>query len=278
MYKRQKVQKNQDAVDVDRLGEEVVAGGMGGGGMGGAAKQKPVANQNKAAARKNLEKQKEEKTKKAALKKAAADVGKDSEAEERKRLAALSAKVKDVDPASLLNEEIVEINEALEPASLVFIGHVDAGKSTICGQIVYQMGLVDDRTIQQFKEEAKKYNRDSWWLAYIMDNSEEEKEKGKTVDIGRTVFETKNKMFTIIDAPGHKNYVPNMIQGVGQADYAGLVISARKGEFEAGFEKDGQTREHIQLVKSLGVQKLVIIVNKMDEASVKWNKKRFDDI
>ena len=78
-----------------------------------------------------------------------------------------------------------------------------------------------------------------------MDNSEEEKEKGKTVDIGRTVFDTPHKSFTIIDAPGHKNYVPNMIQGVAQADFAGLVISARKGEFEAGFEQDGQTREHI---------------------------------
>ena len=115
------------------------------------------------------------------------------------------------------------------------------------------MGLVDERTIQQFKEDAKKYGRDSWWLAYIMDNSEEEKQKGKTVDIGRTVFDTAHKSFTIIDAPGHKNYVPNMIQGVAQADYAGLVISARKGEFESGFEQDGQTREHIQLVKSLGV-------------------------
>lgn len=103
-------------------------------------------------------------------------------------------------------------------------------------------------------------------------------EKGKTVDIGRTCFDTNNKAFTILDAPGHKNYVPNMIQGVAQADYAGLVISARKGEFEAGFEKEGQTREHIQLVKSLGVQKLVIIVNKMDEPSVKWNKKRYDEI
>ena len=103
-------------------------------------------------------------------------------------------------------------------------------------------------------------------------------EKGKTVDIGRTCFDTHNKAFTIIDAPGHKNYVPNMIQGVAQADYAGLVISARKGEFEAGFQNDGQTREHIQLVKSLGVQKLVIIVNKMDEPTVKWSKKRYDEI
>jgi len=94
---------------------------------------------------------------------------------------------------------------------LVFIGHVDAGKSTICGQIVYRMGIIDERTIQQFKEEAIKKGRDSWWLAYVMDNSEEEKAKGKTVDIGRTCFDTAKKSWTIFDAPGHKNYVPNMI-------------------------------------------------------------------
>ena len=136
----------------------------------------------------------------------------------------------------MARDDCVDIDPSKQPASLVFIGHVDAGKSTICGQIIYKMGLVDERTINQFKQEAKNKNRDSWWLAYIMDNNEEEKEKGKTVDIGRTCFKTENKSFTILDAPGHKNYVPNMIQGVAQADYAGLVISARQGEFEAGFQ------------------------------------------
>jgi peptide chain release factor subunit 3 len=188
----------------------------------------------------------------------------------------MAVKAKDIDVVA--DPRCVDIDETKTPASLVFIGHVDAGKSTISGQIVLQMGLVDDRTIQQFKEEAIKKGRDSWWLAYVMDNSEEEKAKGKTVDIGRTCFDTPKKSWTIFDAPGHKNYVPNMIQGVCQADYAGLVISARQGEFESGFEKDGQTREHIQLVRSLGVKKLVIVVNKMDEQSVKWKKSRFDEI
>ena len=103
-----------------------------------------------------------------------------------------------------------------------------------------------------------------------MDEAEEERAKGKTVEIGRAQFDTKTKQFTVFDAPGHKNYVPNMIQGAALADYGGLVISARKGEFEAGFENDGQTREHIQLARSLGVQKLVIVINKMDEKSVNW--------
>jgi len=98
----------------------------------------------------------------------------------------------------------------------------------------------------------------------VMDSSEEEKAKGKTVEMGRAQFDTEHKKFTVLDAPGHKNYVPNMIMGAALADVGALVISARKGEFEAGFEKDGQTREHAQLAKSLGVQKLLIIVNKMD--------------
>ena len=109
-----------------------------------------------------------------------------------------------------------------------------------------------------------------------MDSSDEEKAKGKTVEVGRAQFDTDTKKYTIFDAPGHKNYVPNMIMGAALADVAGLVISARKGEFEAGFEKDGQTREHAQLAKSLGVQKLVVIVNKMDDCH--WSKSRFDEI
>ena len=136
-------------------------------------------------------------------------------------------------------EEFEPIDKDREPCSLVFIGHVDAGKSTICGNLMYMMGIVDARTIERYKMEAKEKGRDSWWLAYVMDQSDEEKEKGKTVEVGRAQFDTNTKMYTIFDAPGHKNYVPNMIMGASMADMAGLVISARKGEFEAGFEQDG---------------------------------------
>lgn len=111
-----------------------------------------------------------------------------------------------------------------------------------------------------------------------MDINEEEKAKGKTVEVGRASFDINTKRITIFDAPGHKNYVPNMIQGAALADYGALVISAKKGEFEAGFEMEGQTREHIQLAKSLGITKLIVIVNKMDEASVKWSKERYTEI
>lgn len=128
------------------------------------------------------------------------------------------------------------VDESKKPASFVFIGHVDAGKSTICGNLIFSMGMVDQRTIEKFKKEAKDKGRDSWWLAYVMDSSDEEKAKGKTVEIGRAVVDTPTKMYTIFDAPGHKNYVPNMIMGATLADFGGLVISARRGEFEAGFE------------------------------------------
>lgn len=140
------------------------------------------------------------------------------------------------------------------------------------------MGIVDERTIEKFKKEAKDKGRDSWWLAYVMDSSDEEKAKGKTVEMGRAVIDTEHKMYTIFDAPGHKNYVPNMIMGATLADFGGLVISARRGEFEAGFDQDGQTREHIQLARSLGISKIVVVVNKMDEATVSWKKSRWDQI
>ncbi|KAJ4713485.1 Elongation factor [Melia azedarach] len=162
--------------------------------------------------------------------------------------------------------------------NVVFIGHVDAGKSTTGGQILFLSGQVDDRTIQKYEREAKEKSRESWYMAYIMDTNEEERVKGKTVEVGRAHFETETTRFTILDAPGHKSYVPNMISGASQADIGVLVISARKGEFETGYEKGGQTREHVMLAKTLGVTKLLIVVNKMDDHTVAWSKERYNEI
>ena len=214
----------------------------------------------------------EKESKKPVVKKSAA--GQDAQAEAAKKK--LSANVKDI--TVLPPDDVVAVDETRSPASFVFIGHVDAGKSTICGNIIYSMGIVDTRTIEKFKKEAKDKGRDSWWLAYVMDSSDEEKAKGKTVEMGRAMIDTPTKSLTIFDAPGHKNYVPNMIMGATLADFGGLVISARRGEFEAGFEQDGQTREHIQLARSLGITKLIVVVNKMDEPTVSWKKQRWDDI
>ena len=101
-----------------------------------------------------------------------------------------------------------------------------------------------------------------------------ERDKGKTVEVGRGFFETEKKHFTILDAPGHKSFVPNMIGGASQADLAVLVVSARKGEFETGFERGGQTREHAMLVKTAGVKHMVVLVNKMDDPTVQWDENR----
>ncbi|XP_020401650.1 eukaryotic peptide chain release factor GTP-binding subunit ERF3A isoform X2 [Zea mays] len=171
-----------------------------------------------------------------------------------------------------------DVEETKRHLNVVFIGHVDAGKSTTGGQILFLSGQVDDRTIQKYEKEAKDKSRESWYMAYIMDTNEEERVKGKTVEVGRAHFETEHTRFTILDAPGHKSYVPNMISGASQADIGVLVISARKGEFETGYERGGQTREHVLLAKTLGVAKLVVVINKMDEPTVKWSKERYDEI
>ena len=170
----------------------------------------------------------------------------------------------------------VDINHV--PVSIVFVGHVDSGKSTISGSLLYNLGEVDDRAIDKYKREAKVKNRESWFMAYIMDTYEEERDKGKTVDIGKASFSTPHRRFTLLDAPGHAGYIPNLLLGACQADVAGLVISAKKGEFESGFDKQGSTREHTLLLKALGVNNLIVIVNKMDEESVKWSKERYDSI
>mmetsp|Transcript_13229 Transcript_13229/g.15567 ORF Transcript_13229/g.15567 Transcript_13229/m.15567 type:complete len:606 (-) Transcript_13229:136-1953(-) len=171
----------------------------------------------------------------------------------------------------------VQEGDPREHFNLVFIGHVDAGKSTLSGNILYLTDNVDKRTIERYEREAKERNRESWFLAFIMDTNEEERAKGKTVEVGRAHFNTDVKRYTILDAPGHKNYVPNMIMGASQADVAVLVISARKGEFETGFDRGGQTREHALLAKTLGVSFLVVVINKMDDPTVNWEKGRFDE-
>lgn len=141
---------------------------------------------------------------------------------------------------------------------------------------MYLNGLVDKQSINKYKKEARDNNRESWWLAYCMDQNVQERTKGKTIEVGKANFDTALKKYTIFDAPGHKNYVPNMISGAALSDIAGLVVSARKGEFEAGFELNGQTREHALLAKSLGVQILIVIVNKMDDCQ--WSQDRYQSI
>ncbi|GBE79438.1 Eukaryotic peptide chain release factor GTP-binding subunit [Sparassis crispa] len=189
--------------------------------------------------------------------------------------AAIAHEVQSVADENTLRDLFGTVKEHL---NIVFIGHVDAGKSTMGGNILYLSGSVDKRTMEKYEREAKEAGRDSWYLSWALDSTPQEREKGKTVEVGRAYFETGSRRYTILDAPGHKTFVPSMISGAAQADVAVLVISARKGEFETGFERGGQTREHIMLVKTAGVTKLVVVVNKMDESTVLWQKSRFDEI
>lgn len=176
-----------------------------------------------------------------------------------------------------LDTELLADVYGKEHVSIVFIGHVDAGKSTLGGQLLILTGMVDQRTVDKFRREAAEMGRESWVFSWALDSTKQERSKGITVEVGRAHFETDKRSYSILDAPGHKSFVPNMIGGASQADVGVLVISARSGEYEAGFEKGGQTREHAILAKTQGVNKLIVVINKMDDPTVAWSKERYDE-
>ncbi|MEM2953058.1 MAG: translation elongation factor EF-1 subunit alpha [Candidatus Bathyarchaeia archaeon] len=162
--------------------------------------------------------------------------------------------------------------------NLVIMGHVDHGKSTTTGHMLYLAGVVDERTVKQYEEEAKKMGKETFKFAWILDNLKEERERGLTIDLRFLKFETKKYYFTVIDAPGHRDFVKNMITGASQADGAILFVSAKRGEFEAGIGPGGQTREHAFLAFTLGVHQLVVAVNKMDDPTVNWSQERYNEV
>jgi elongation factor 1-alpha len=161
---------------------------------------------------------------------------------------------------------------------IVVIGHVDAGKSTTTGHLIYKCGGIDKRTIEKFEKESKDMGKSSFKYAWVLDKLKAERERGITIDIALWKFETPKYYFTIIDAPGHRDFIKNMITGTSQADCAVLVIASGTGEFEAGIAKNGQTREHALLAYTLGVKQMIVLVNKMDDKSVNWSEARFNEI
>jgi len=162
--------------------------------------------------------------------------------------------------------------------NIIIMGHVDAGKSTTTGHLLYLAGAIDERTIKAFEEEAEKMGKGTFKFAWVLDNLKEERERGVTIDLRFLQFQTKKYNFTVIDAPGHRDFVKNMITGASQADAAILFASAKKGEFEAGIGAGGQTREHAFLAFTLGIRQLIVAVNKMDDISVNYSKERYDEI
>jgi elongation factor 1-alpha len=162
--------------------------------------------------------------------------------------------------------------------NLVVIGHVDAGKSTATGHLIYKCGGIDKRTIEKYEKEAAEMGKASFKYAWVLDKLKAERERGITIDIALWKFESPKSVFTIIDAPGHRDFIKNMITGTSQADAAILVIASAQGEFEAGISKEGQTREHALLAFTLGVKQMVVACNKMDSESVNYSQERFDEI
>jgi elongation factor 1-alpha len=162
--------------------------------------------------------------------------------------------------------------------NLVVVGHVDSGKSTTTGHLIYKMGGIDKRTIEKFEKEATEMGKGSFKYAWVLDKLKAERERGITIDIALWKFETPKYYFTIIDAPGHRDFIKNMITGTSQADVAILVIASGVGEFEAGYAKTGQTREHALLTFTLGIRQLIVLVNKMDDKGVNYSQARYTEI
>jgi len=162
--------------------------------------------------------------------------------------------------------------------NIVVIGHVDAGKSTTTGHLIYKCGGIDKRTIEKFEKEAAELGKSSFKYAWVLDNLKAERERGITIDIALWKFESPKFNFTVIDAPGHRDFIKNMITGTSQADVAILVIDSSQGGFEAGISKDGQTREHALLAFTLGVKQMIVALNKMDDNTVKYAQARYEEI
>jgi elongation factor 1-alpha len=162
--------------------------------------------------------------------------------------------------------------------NLIVTGHVDHGKSTSMGHFLFDLGAVDDRTIQEYAKESEKTGAgDSFKYAWVLDQLKDERERGVTIDLAFQKFETPKFFYTLIDAPGHRDFIKNMITGASEADAAVLVVSAKTGERETALGPGGQAREHAFLLKTLGVNQLVVCINKMDDQTVKYSEKMYLD-
>merc|ERR1711908_230947 len=169
--------------------------------------------------------------------------------------------------------------------SIVICGHVDSGKSTTTGRLIFELGGLSDREVEKLKAEAEAMNKASFAFAFFMDRQKEERERGVTISCTTKEFFTPKWHYTIIDAPGHRDFIKNMISGAAQADVALVMVPAdgnfttaiQRGNHKAG-EIQGQTRQHSRLINLLGVKQIIIGINKMDCDVAKYSEARYDEI
>merc|ERR1712025_1538472 len=174
--------------------------------------------------------------------------------------------------------KLLQMGKEKVHVNLVVIGHVDSGKSTSTGHLIYKCGGIDKRTIEKFEKEAEQMGKASFKYAWVLDKLKAERERGITIDIALWKFESEKSVFTIIDAPGHRDFIKNMITGTSQADVAILMIASPGGEFEAGWSKEGQTREHALLAFTMGVKQMICCCNKMDAKGADYKEERYKEI
>jgi elongation factor 1-alpha len=161
--------------------------------------------------------------------------------------------------------------------NLVVVGHVDNGKSTIVGHLLVDMGVIDQRTIDAFAKESEATGKgDTFKYAWVLDSIKDERERGITIDLAFQKFETVKYFYTLIDAPGHRDFIKNMITGASEADVAILVVSTKSGETEAATDPGGQAREHAFLSRTLGVGQMTVALNKMDDSN--YSEARYKEV
>jgi len=161
--------------------------------------------------------------------------------------------------------------------NLVVVGHVDNGKSTIVGHLLVDMGVIDQRTIDAFAKESEATGKgDTFKYAWVLDSIKDERERGITIDLAFQKFETSKYFYTLIDAPGHRDFIKNMITGASEADVAILVVSTKSGETEAATDPGGQAREHAFLSRTLGVGQMTVALNKMDDSN--YSEARYKEV